>query len=89
MAITKYHYSQSSVDSQPRMTTEETLQLQQINTPCSDTAQHRVLMAETRIHFSFSVDTVLNILGAAMILISLVVASVLGKTGLTFEVHCQ
>ena len=46
-------------------------------------------MAETRIHFSFSVDTVLNILGAAMILISLVVASVLGKTGLTLEVDCQ
>ena len=46
-------------------------------------------MAETRIHFSISVDTVLNILGAAMILISLVVASVLGRTGLTFEVHCQ
>ena len=45
-------------------------------------------MAETRIHFSFSVDTVLNILGAAMILISLVVASVLGRTGVTFEAEC-
>ena len=87
MAITKFHYSQcrlAASDDDGR--SPPTAADQQ--TPVQTRTQHRVPMAETRIHFSFSVDTVLNILGAAMILISVVVASVLGRTGVTFEAEC-